>query len=189
MVFRFPDQMKAPTFELFGERLRDEFSFKAAREFSRGRGNIKTLVLVGRDRTARNNVLSAIAAQATLTGPSPRVLNISARALGHVMRDAARRGQLFQLEEALIGLDWLLISDWQSLPRDSRLQETLCVVFDRLFDRGRHLVVATSCELASLRWLTPRLKSRFHRSVLVRLESARKTQKEALPLSVQSARG
>lgn len=169
--------MKTPAFESFGARLRGEVSVKAALELSASQGSIKTLLLISGDRTAREKVLHSMAAQATLSSPSPQVLHISAIALGQVMSDASRRGRLFQLEEELIRLDWLLIDDWQSLPKDRGLQETLCVVFDRLFDRGRNLVVASDREVASLSWLTPRLKSRFERSVTLRLVTAQEVEK------------
>ncbi len=130
------------------------------------------IYLFGRSGTGKTHLLMS-AANALRAG-GLQVIYVKAETFTEHVVGAIRTGEMQTFRKTYRHADALLIDDIEVFSRKGATQEELFHTFNKLHTAGKQLILAGNCSPQELKWVEPRLISRFEWLIVIPLQSLSK---------------
>ncbi len=125
------------------------------------------IYLYGRLGVGKSHLLMAAASQLKSVGEN--VIYVRAETFTEHVVNAIRSGEIQTFRKAYRKVDALLIDDVQIFSRKGATQEELFHTFNTLHTEGKQIIFAADCSPQELKFIEPRLVSRFEWGIVVPL--------------------
>lgn len=132
------------------------------------------IYLFGRSGTGKTHLMMATAA--ALRDAGKRVLYVRADTFTEHVVHAIRAAEMQTFRKAYRNVDALLIDDIEVFSRKNATQEELFHTFNSLHVEGKLIILSAKCPPNELKFIEPRLVSRFEWGIVVPLLMPEKTQ-------------
>lgn len=127
------------------------------------------IYLFGRSGTGKTHLL--MAAAAALKSAGYQAIYVRAETFTEHVVGAIRTGEMQTFRKAYRNTHALLIDDIEVLARKGATQEELFHTFNTLHTSGKQIILTGNCPPQELKWIEPRLVSRFEWGIVIPLQS------------------
>lgn len=138
------------------------------------------IYLYGRSGTGKTHLLMACASKLRKAGKN--VLYVRAETFTEHVVDAIRCAEMQNFRKSYRGVDALLIDDIEVFSRKAATQEELFHTFNTLHVEGKQIILSGGLPPGELKFIEPRLVSRFEWGIVVPLQMPVKEQMRAILL-------
>lgn len=126
------------------------------------------IYLFGRSGTGKSHLLMAAATAMRELGK--KVIYVRADTFTEHVVKAIRTGEMQTFRKAYRNVDALLIDDIEIFSRKSATQEEFFHTFNTLHVEGKQIILSANCPPGELKYIEPRLVSRFEWGIIVPLQ-------------------
>jgi chromosomal replication initiator protein len=138
------------------------------------------IYLYGRKGTGKTHLMMAFAAQLVQKGK--KVLYVRAETFTEHVVEAIRSAEMQTFRKVYRGIDALLIDDIEVFSRKGATQEELFHTFNTLHGEGKQIVLSATTAPQELKFIEPRLISRFEWGIVIPLHMPSKEQMRTILL-------
>lgn len=142
--------------------------------------NFNPIYLFGRSGTGKTHLMMAASNQLKQAGR--KVLYVRADTFTEHVVGAIRCGEMQAFRRAYRNVDALLIDDIEIFSRKGATQEELFHTFNTLHVENKQIVLSASCPPQDLKFIEPRLISRFEWGIVIPMQMPEKEQMKAILL-------
>jgi chromosomal replication initiator protein len=132
------------------------------------------IYLYGRSGTGKSHLLMATTSK--LKSQGKKALFVRAETFTDHVVDAIRKAEMQQFRKAYRNVDALLIDDIEIFSRKGATQEELFHTFNTLHVEGKQIILSGSLPPGELKFIEPRLVSRFEWGIVIPLQMPGKEQ-------------
>lgn len=129
--------------------------------------NFNPIYLYGKTGTGKTHLLMSVAS--CLEQSNLKVIYTRAETFTEHVVNAIRSGEMQHFRRAYRNIDVLLIDDIEVFSRKSATQEELFHTFNTLHVEGKQIILTSSCPPQDLKFIEPRLVSRFEWGIVLPL--------------------
>lgn len=126
------------------------------------------IYLSGRSGTGKTHLMKA--ATLALQKRGKKALYVRAETFTEHVVDAIRNGEMQEFRKAYRNIDALLIDDIEIFSRKAATQEEFFHTFNTLHVEGKHIILSASLPPSELKFIEPRLISRFEWGIVAPLQ-------------------
>ena len=138
------------------------------------------IYLYGRSGVGKTHLMMACASQLKKEGK--KALYVRAQTFTEHVVDAIRTAEMQMFRKSYRGVDALLIDDIEIFSRKGATQEELFHTFNTLHVEGKQIILSASLPPGDLKFIEPRLVSRFEWGIVLPLQMPAREQMQALLL-------
>lgn len=181
-------ESEIPIFELSFDELDPEISFEETvvsqnnllahklllEVCEEGEVNFNPIYLFGRSGTGKTHFM--MAAANALRANGKRVIYVRSDTFTEHVVKAIRTGEMQTFRKGYRNTDVLLIDNIEVFSRKGATQEEFFHTFNTLHTEGKQIILSSNCPPAELKYIEPRLVSRFEWGITVPLQMLPKTE-------------
>jgi chromosomal replication initiator protein len=158
------------TFDNFVVGKPNELAYSAARRVAEGGPvSFNPLFLYGGVGLGKTHLMHAIAWEVRATGPSARVLYLSAEQFMHRFVSALRSKEIHNFKELFRSVDMLMVDDVQFIAGKDSTQDEFFHTFNALVDQNKQIVISADRAPGEIDGMEERIKSRLQWGLVVDL--------------------
>ncbi len=170
--FRFDELNQEASFENYVIPEQNRLAYKLLVESCRSAPTVpldfNPIYLCGRSGTGKTHLM--MAAALALQKQGKKVLYVRAETFTEHVVDAIRIGEMQAFRKSYRGVDALLIDDIEIFSRKNATQEEFFHTFNTLHVEGKQIIIASSLPPSELKFIEPRLVSRFEWGIVTPLQ-------------------
>ena len=118
-------------------------------------------LVIGGDGSGKTHLLQAIANEVMISSPQRRACYLSASEFSTSLEMCIKSGMPESLRTSILRTDLFLLDDIEKLAHHRKAQDEFIVIFNELYDYGKHIVLSSDSLPKEISGLDERLKSRL----------------------------